>query len=144
MNKRAWIPALMGMTMLTTGIAGAAEPQILPYYIYRDVGGRTVISNRTPPPTAQNIKRYDWTEATDAEIAQTMRENRAVEAINLERERIAATEKLAAAITAANARTREPARIEVNQVTVTPSLFPPPKGKGGMQARERRTRRARP
>lgn len=83
--------------------AGAAD-----YFIYKDAAGKVTIGNQAPPAALKNsVKRYDWQDASEAEIAQTARENSAVEARNFERERLAAQERLAAAIAEQNALARE-------------------------------------
>ena len=116
MKTLTWMPAFAGMTILAAGAAFGAD-----YYIYKDGAGRTVIGNQTSPASAEILKRYDWPDATDAEIAQTAQENRAIAAANLERDRIAATEKLAAAIAERNAIERPGLRIEINEASVSTS-----------------------
>ena len=46
------------------------------YFIYRDSTGKIVVSNDKPPEGSTIVKRYDWRDATDAEIASTEKSNR--------------------------------------------------------------------
>jgi hypothetical protein len=116
--------------------AGAGEEDgrsmLRPYYIYRDASGGIVIGNQTPPAGAAIIKRYDWIDATDAEIAQTARDNRAAEARLMERERILAADKLAGAIIEANALRRSNSP-EMKALSVEVLNFPPHVSKLGPQ-----------
>jgi hypothetical protein len=97
-----------------------ADTRVRPYYIYKDARGVVTIANRlpekgdSPQRSAQEggqspieiLKRYDWPEATDAEIARTERENSAIAARNFEREKLAAAERLATEVARLNAEAR--------------------------------------
>jgi|GEM_PF-6033042 len=95
--------------------AGAAD-----YFMYRDGAGRLTIGNQPPPAAAEIVKKYDWTDVTDAEIARTERENSAIAARNLERERIEAQQRLATAMEE-RSRIEQPARIEINEAIASTS-----------------------
>ena len=38
------------------------------YFIYQDPAGKIVLSNTTPPPAAEVIKRYELPDVTDEEV----------------------------------------------------------------------------
>ena len=113
MKNKTWIPAFAGMTLLIAGAVHAAD-----YYIYKDSAGRLIVGNQMPPAGARIVKHYDWVDATDAEIAAAARENRAVEARLMERDRIAAQDKLGNAIIEANALAAEKKNTETKALSV--------------------------
>jgi hypothetical protein len=58
-------------TLLATSCAlvfGASLAQGAEYFIYRDPGGKIVLSNITPPPGAEVIKREELQDVTDEEV----------------------------------------------------------------------------
>jgi hypothetical protein len=110
----------MKTQLLLLAALSAPLPAIADYYIYRQVDGRIVIANQTPPANAEIVKRYNWRDATDAEIAATEKANRVIASQNLDRDRIAATNKLASAIAEQNARNAG-TRIEINDASASVS-----------------------
>jgi hypothetical protein len=106
-------------TILTTaialflaGTAGAAD-----YLVYKDGSGRIVLSNGTPPPSAQIVARHNLTDATEAEIAATEKSNLEIAKINALRDLEASYDRLAEAVIVAGAP--RPALLEWNQVAVS-------------------------
>jgi hypothetical protein len=49
--------------VFSVSVAQGAE-----YFIYQDPAGRIVLSNTTPPPAAEVIKRYELQDVTDEEV----------------------------------------------------------------------------
>jgi hypothetical protein len=50
-------------SVFSVSVAQGAE-----YFIYQDPAGRIVLSNTTPPPAAEVIKRYELQDVTDEEV----------------------------------------------------------------------------
>ena len=71
------------IALFLAGTAGAAD-----YLVYKDGSGRVVLSNATPPPSAQVVAKHDLKDATAEEIAATERANRETEELNLVRDLI--------------------------------------------------------
>lgn len=86
------------------------------YYVYKDAAGRTVLSNQTPPPGATIVKRYDWADASHAEIAATERANREISRINATRELVESNKRLAAEMRMAREQGAPQVHVEVNSV----------------------------
>ena len=107
--KKTIVAFVFGVALGVGILIGISSAVAADYYIYNDAAGKTWIGNQTPPATATVVTHYDWIDATDAEIAQTARDNRAVAAANLARDRVAAQDKLAEAIIQANVLARAPA-----------------------------------
>jgi hypothetical protein len=49
-------------------IFSASVAQGAEYFIYQDPAGKVVLSNITPPPAAEVIKRYELQDVTDEEV----------------------------------------------------------------------------
>ena len=69
------------IALFLAGTAGAAD-----YLVYKDGSGRMVLSNVTPPPSAQVVAKHDLKDATAEEIAATEKANRETEELNLVRD----------------------------------------------------------
>ncbi len=115
--KKTIVAFVIGVVIGVGILIGIASAIAADYFIYKDADGKTVLSNQTATALLQAqgdrgltiVKRFDWVDATDAETAQTARDNRAIAAANFERDRVAAQDKLASAIIEANVLARAPA-----------------------------------
>jgi hypothetical protein len=82
-NKEETMKTILtaAIALFLAGTAGAAD-----YLVYKDGSGRMVLSNVTPPPSAQVVAKHDLKDATAEEIAATERANRETEELNLVRD----------------------------------------------------------
>ncbi|MDH3442555.1 MAG: hypothetical protein OEN50_01405 [Deltaproteobacteria bacterium] len=100
------------IVLFLVGTAGAAD-----YFMYRDGGGKTVLSNIAPAATARIMARHDLTDATAAEIAATETANRETARLNALRDISNSYDRLAEAIILAHMP--RPIFVEHNQVAVS-------------------------
>jgi Domain of unknown function (DUF4124) len=66
------------IVLFLAGTAAAAD-----YYVYRNGGGRMVLSNIAPPGSAEVVAKHALTEATAEEITATAKANQETQNLNL-------------------------------------------------------------
>jgi len=109
------------IALFLAGTAGAAD-----YVVYKDGSGGIVLSNATPPPSAQVVAKHDLKDATAEEIAATEKYNQEIARLNLLRDLAYSYDRYLEASLKAYAP--RPVVLEWNQVAV--SVGQPRLGRG--------------
>lgn len=100
------------IVLFLAGTAAATE-----YYIYKNGGGRTVLSNLSAPASAQIVARHELTDTTDEEIAATEKSNQEIARLNVLRDLANNYERLVDA--SINSYAPRPTVVEWNQTAVS-------------------------